>query len=90
MKFVNFALAILALVMAIFVTTNSILNSKNADLQVDVARAQQIAQTAPRNREALIRLASRVNQDASADPKLRDLLQSLQISVNPNPAPAAR
>ena len=89
MKFVNFALAVLALVMTIFVATNNILIRSNRDLQADLARVQQIAQTAPGKREALIRLANRVNQDAPSDPKLKDLLTSLQITVNPT-APAGR
>ena len=88
MKVVNFVLALLAALVSIIIFSNIALIHSNGEAQAELAGVQQIAQSAPGKREALIRLANRVNQDAPSDPKLRDLLTQLQISVNPNPAPA--
>ncbi|SDU28286.1 hypothetical protein SAMN05444156_3049 [Verrucomicrobium sp. GAS474] len=86
MKVVNFVIALFALLVTISIITNNVLISSNAEIQNELGAVQQIAQTAPGKREALIRLANRVNQDAPLDPKLRELLTSLQITVNPTPA----
>ena len=86
MKVVNFSLALLAALVSVIIFSNIALIRSNNEIQAKLAGVQQIAQSAPGKREALIRLANRVNQDAPNDPKLRDLLQSLQITVNPNPA----
>jgi hypothetical protein len=88
MKVVNFVLALLTVLVSVLIFTNMALIHSNGETQAELAGVQQLAQSAPGKREALIRLANRVNQDAPNDPKLRDLLTQLQISVNPTPAPA--
>jgi len=90
MKVVNFSLAVLAVLVSIIIFSNIALIRSNNQMQADLGAVQQIAQNAPRNREMLIRLANRINQDAPSDPKLKDLLTRLQISVNPAPAAPAK